>query len=111
MPARASQIPDKHPSETEVGLADFGPSLRSGELLTGTPTTSVSPTGPTISNVGVTVAEETIGGVTVAIGEGVIFSIAGGTAETIYDITITATTTGTPARTLVIICPWRCTVQ
>lgn len=111
MPSRARQIEDKHPSETEVGLADFGPSLRSGELLTGTPTTSVSPTGPTISNVGVTVADETIRGVSVGTGEGVIFSIAGGTDSTDYDITITATTDGTPARTLILICPWRCTIK
>lgn len=111
MPARAKQIEDKHPSETDVGLADFGPSLRSGELLATLSSISVSPTGPTISNAGITATDETIQGITVTAGEGIIFSVAGGTDGTSYDITVTVTTDGTPARTLVLICPWKCTVR
>lgn len=111
MPARAQQIPDKHPTEVEVGIVDFGPKLRSGELLTGAATVVVSPSGPTLGSPSITTTDITIEGVTVTTGEGITFTVSGGTAETDYDITATCGTDGTPARTLVVICPLRVTVK
>lgn len=111
MPARAKQKPDKHPTEVEVAIIDFGPKLRTGEALTGTPTVTVSPSGPTLGSPAITGADIEIEGVTVTTGEGVIFTVSGGTDGTDYDITATCSTDGTPARTLVVICPLRVTVR
>lgn len=91
----------KHPSETlriDVDFTLYG--LASSELLTGTPVVTV--TGLTSASPVVNSATfvNRKGG-TVAIGKGVQFTLAGGTAGNEYDVTVSCGTDGNPAQTLV----------
>lgn len=89
----------------------FAGMLDSGELLTGTPTVAEQTSSDlTISNKAVSVAELTILGETVAIGEAVTFSITGASAggglttgrfAGHYRIKVTVGTDATVAQTLV----------
>jgi hypothetical protein len=63
-------------------------------------TTSISPSGPTISNAAVSTAALTINDETAAIGQAVQFLITGVTANTTYTVVITVSTNSTPAQTL-----------
>ena len=74
--------------------------LESGEALTGTPTVTISPTGPTIDNKAVSSESLTINGETVTTGRAVQFRISGVTAGTKYTITISCETDSTPAQTV-----------
>ena len=82
----------------QVGFLD---KLDSGELLSGTPTVTVSPTGPTISNVGRNTTALTIDGESHAINQAVTYTITGGTAGVEYTYTVTCATDATPAQTLI----------
>jgi len=98
----APQLSDKTVSEVANAAVSFGPKLRSGELLTGTPTVAeITTTGLTISNVAVSTAIEIINGVSTAVGEAVLFKVVGGSASTTHKIKITVTTDSTPAQTFV----------
>src|SRR5512146_2018090 len=81
---------------------DFTDVLDSGELLTGTPTVSeATTTDLTFANKAVNTAALTINGRAVAIGAAVQFKVSGQLAAgSPYTITVTATTTATPAQTL-----------
>jgi len=83
----------------------FADKLDTGELLTGTPTiVDNSPSSPevlTITNKAVSVAELTINGATVPIGEAVQFSLSGQASGVSYTIKITVSTDATPAQVLV----------
>jgi hypothetical protein len=94
----------KTAAEVRNAAVSFVGKLDSGELLTGTPTVTVSPSGPTLSNKAVNTAQLTIDGQTVAIGQAVQFSVSGGTAGTSYVITVQCGTTATPAQTLEAFC-------
>lgn len=91
-------------AEVRNGSVSFVGKLDAGELLTGTPTVTVSPSGPTISNQAVNTAQLTIDNQTVAIGQAVQFSISGGTAGTSYVISVRCGTTASPAQTLEAFC-------
>lgn len=100
MTSTAPQIQTMSAAETRLVSVDFSGKLDSGELLTGTVTTTVSPTGPTISNAAVNSTTLTINGESVAAGQAVQFKITGVTAATEYVVTLTVATDSTPAETL-----------
>lgn len=100
MTSTAPQRQTMSAGETRLVSIDFTNKLDSGELLTGSVTTTVSPTGPTISNAAVSTAALTINGETVAIGQAVQFKITGVTAGTTYVVTVTVGTDSTPAETV-----------
>ncbi len=100
MAVNALTAPDvQFKSTTEVRLAavSFLDKLRSGELLTGTPTAAA--TGLTIANVANNTSALTIDGRSVAANQAVQFKITGGTASTAYTILVTATSDSSPAQT------------
>lgn len=103
--ARANQTPVKHPSATKTAAVSFVPELYTGESLTGTPTVTSTPTGLTISNAQKNSTSVVINGQIVAANKAVLFSVAGGTSGTQYEITVSCGTDGTPAQTLVVECP------
>jgi hypothetical protein len=75
-----------------------------GDLLTGTPTVVSNPAGPHISNVAITVAQVFDGDVLFCdIGEGVQFTVSGGTAGTTYSLRCESATVG--GQILDIDCP------
>lgn len=86
--------------EARLVSVDFTNKLDSGELLTGTVTTAVSPSGPTVSNAAVSTQALTINGVTVTIGQAVQFKITSVTAGETYVVTMTVATNSTPAETV-----------
>ena len=88
-------------NEVRNGVVSFIGILDSGELLTGTPTASASPSGLTFANVAVNTTTRTLDdGTSVLTGQGVQFKVSGGTAGTKYQITVQATTDSTPAQTV-----------
>lgn len=87
----ASHNHEKPVSATRVLGVDFGGHLNNGVTLTGTPTVTVTPAGPTVSGEAVLAASRVINNRTVPIGEGVVFTVAGGTAGTQYRLKITVT--------------------
>lgn len=86
----AQQIHTKKAGETLVGAVNFSPRLIDGDLLTGTPTATVSPSGPTVNNAQRNTTALTMLRETVAVNKAVLFTIAGGTAGTTYVVTVTA---------------------
>lgn len=86
--------------ETRLVSIDFTDKLDAGELLTGTVTVTVSPTGPTVSNAAVSTAALTINGRTVIIGQAVQFKITGVTAAATYTCTASVATNSSPAETV-----------
>lgn len=100
MTSTAPQRQTMSASETRLVSIDFTNKLDSGESLTGTVTTTVSPTGPTISNAAVSSGALTINGATVAAGKAVQFKITGVTAATTYTVTASVATDSTPAETV-----------
>lgn len=96
----------KHSSESLLFGVDFTKLLAAGEMLSGTPTVLVAPTGPTVS--GITVNSQPFtndDGAAVAAGAGVQFRAAGGISPTDYLLTVTCGTTAGNTRTVV------CTLQ
>lgn len=82
---------------TKYGLAD-------AELLTGTPT--VDGDGLTVASIAINTATfKNRKRGTVAIGKGVQFTLAGGTAGEDYNVELEATTDGSPAQTLPVRIP------
>ena len=101
MTIRAPELPRKSPNDTDAGAVNFVLDLRSGELLSGTPTVVVQTTSAlTITNVGRNTGTVTIAGEEAAANQAVVFTVAGGAAGTLYSLKVTATTDATDARTL-----------
>lgn len=101
MSTKANQVREQNPGETLNHAVDCSGRLASGELLTGTPTVSISPTGPTISNAQVNGSTVTINGNSCIAGKAVLFTLAGLTLGTDYTITISCGSNSTPAETIV----------
>jgi hypothetical protein len=99
--ARAPQIRTKHPDETRSAAVSFDDVLDSGELLTGTPTVTIDPSGPTLSNKRVNTGTIVVDGRSVVAGRGVQFSVAGGTDGERYEITVTCGTDASPSQTVI----------
>ena len=93
MSAVAAGTKLKHPSDSRIYGFDFTRLLASAETLTGTPTVTVSPSGPTASSPAVNVAtfpdDEDV---SVAIGKGVQLRLAGGTDGRDYLVTVSVGT-------------------
>lgn len=88
MSNKAPQTYKKHPNEVRSATMSFRHKLSSGDLLTGTPTVSVSPSGPTISSV--SIAANVIEGdyINASPNEAVQFVISGGSDGTTYRIVV-----------------------
>ena len=93
------QLPVVYSGETRNGACSFANLLDSDELLTGTPTVTPSPAGPTISNVAVNTSTLTIDGESVVAGKAVQCKVTGQSAATLYELTFTVSTDATPAQT------------
>lgn len=102
MTSRATQIRTKHPNATENAIVSFDRKLDDTETLIGTPTVAAS--GLTISSNKVNTVARTIDGDSVAIGKAVEFSVSGGTSGTVYTITVSCSTSSSPAQALVAEC-------
>jgi len=89
----ASQLHTKLAAETLTIGVDFSTRLVDGDTLTGTPTATVSPSGPTLSGVQRNASAVTILSQSVPANQAVIVTVAGGTAGVTYTITVTAQTT------------------
>lgn len=97
----APQLPVVAVGDVWNGAVSFARQLDSGETLTGTPTVTEETTSDlTISNVAVSTSSLRINSTLVAAGTAVQFKVVGQTSGT-YTLKITATTTSTPAQTLV----------
>jgi hypothetical protein len=90
----------KTPTDVLPILASFKKDLTVGDLLTGTPTVAVSPSGPTLSAASVNTARKPVelpdGSIDhyANAGQAVEFTMSGGTASTTYTVTVTCATTG-----------------
>jgi hypothetical protein len=95
------------PNEALVGAVSFKKKLRSGELLSGTPTVSIDPSGPTISLEQRNSSAIVIDGVENAVDEAVLFKITGCTVGTDYIVTARCATTSS-TQTKEATCDLRC---
>jgi len=98
----AIQNPLMHSGETRNGAVSFDNLLETSpdEVITGTPTIVVAPSGLTISNIAVTSGSRVIDGSTVAAAKAVTFTVSGGADQTTYALTVTVATDSTPAQTM-----------
>lgn len=101
--AKAEEIPSKTPSEVRNGAISLSHLLNTGELLTGTPSVSATPSGLTFSNAAVNSGILTVKGVSVPIGEAIQFSISGGTSGVVYTCTAVCSTTASPTQTVNVV--------
>jgi len=109
MPIKLDQRPTISAGATEVASIDFTEQLDSTETLTGAPTIAEITTADlTFSNKVVSTAALTILDREVAVGRAVQFKVTGQKAGTQYQVRITASTTSTPARTLVFDAIFNC---
>lgn len=100
MTTRATKVREQSPNETRNHAIDFSPKLETAELLTGTPTVTISPSGPTLSNKQVNGSTVTINGNTCIAGKAVLFTASGLTLGENYTITATCESNSTPVETL-----------
>lgn len=85
----------KTPSEVRNVRVGFKDMLDTGELLTGTPTLSVSPAGLTTASPAVNGTTLTLDDESYVAGQAVTFVISSGTAGVVYEISITVSTDAT----------------
>lgn len=84
--------------ETEVPKCSFKGNLPTGITLTGTPTaTEIGSADLTIANVQLNTTAVTIGGVSHAASEAVLFSVTGAKPGKRYSVAVSTQTTSTPA--------------
>ena len=98
----AAQVYRKKVSEILNCAADFTGLMASGEAFTGTPTITV--TGVTTDNVAISSGVLTIMSTSVAAGQAITWRVSGGTAGTIYVMTVTGSTNASPSQTLMLDC-------
>lgn len=98
--SEARQFGQKTAGEVRNVSVSFVLKLDSDELLTGTPTATASPSGPTITNVVVNTGTIEVDGDDCLAGEAVQFRVSGGTAGVEYVIKVVATTDASVAQTL-----------
>ena len=97
--AKAKQTHCMTMNEEKNLAISFSSLLGDGKVLTGTPTVTASPSGITISNKVVSIAELTLNGDTVPLGEAVQCHVADPTATGTYTITILCDDDEDPAQT------------
>jgi hypothetical protein len=104
MSNKAPQVNEKTVSEIRNCAVSFAGKLDSGELLAGTPSVidsaTPSPQTITISSVNINTEALTINGESVPAGEAVQFTVAGGTANTVYTLQASCGTDSSPAQAL-----------
>lgn len=100
----AEQIQSKTAAEVRNLAVDFTDKLDSGELLTGTPSVSTTPSGLTIASQAVSTGALTILGTSVLTGQAATCSVSGGSAGTRYTLTVQCGTDATVAQTLEVLC-------
>ena len=108
MTTNAKKAREQSPNETLNHGIDFSGRLETAELLTGTPTVTISPSGPTLSNKQVNSTTKTINGVSLVAGKAVLFTVTGLTLGVDYTITASCGTDSTPAETVVGTLDLRC---
>lgn len=92
----APQVYAIGPDEVTGIAVDFRGVLRQTEMLTGTPTVTV--TGPTTSSPAVSTTELVINGESVPAGKAVLFTVTGGTDGTDYSIKVLCSTSASRTR-------------
>ncbi len=101
MTIKAKELPRKSPNDTDAGAVSFALELRSGELLTGTPTAEEQTTSAlTLSNIGLNSGTVDIAGQSTLANQAITFSVSGGISGTLYSIKVTCGTDSSPARSL-----------
>jgi hypothetical protein len=96
------------PSEALVPFAiNFGPKLGSGITLSGTPSLTVTPTGPTLGNQQINSSAMVVDGITCPVNTVALFTVTGCTVDTDYEIHVTCATTGGATRDARITLPCR----
>lgn len=88
----AKQRRKKLVAETIVVDVSFLGLLKTGELLSGTPTVAVSPSGPTLGTPAKNTTSLVVVDETCAASQAITFTVAGGTADVDYVITVTCAT-------------------
>jgi hypothetical protein len=102
MPVKLRQRPVISVGSKRIVAIDFTPELDNAALLTGTPTVSFSPAGPTTDNIVVNTTTINILDKAVVTGKAVQFRITGGlVASTTYTVTVTVNTNSSPSETLI----------
>ena len=101
MTIKAKELPRKSPNDTDAGAVSFALELRSGELLTGTPTAEEQTTSAlTLSNIGLNSGTVDIAGQSTLANQAITFSVSGGISGTLDSIKVTCGTDSSPARSL-----------
>ena len=105
----AVQIGTKRSAEVRNAVVSFRGllDLANNETLTGSPTVSVSPSGPTIDNEALNTESIGVDDETARVSEAVKFRISGGTDGTDYTLTIQCGTNSSPAQTLEVVASLR----
>jgi hypothetical protein len=84
----------KTPSAVKNMAVDMSGHLDDGEILTGTPTVSVSPSGPTLGSCTINSGPQMVNGQKCPAGTVVKFTASGGTAGVDYAILVSSSTSG-----------------
>ena len=92
MTATCPQVPIKIAAEVLNAAVDMTDRLASSETLSGTPTVVDGTSVLTLSSKVVNSTTTTINGEGVAVGKAVLFVVAGGSAGTEYELTVSVTT-------------------
>ena len=109
MTIKAPELPRKSPGDTAAAAVNFVQQLRSGELLSGTPTVAEQTSSDlTISNQGLNTTTIDVAGVSAAASQAVVYTVAGGSSGTLYSIKVTVSTDASDARTLVRLTDFYC---
>ena len=94
----APEMPPKRASAKRNATVSFASVLGDGEVISTVDSVTATPIGLTFSSLAANAAEETVNNKTVAVGKAAQFHVTGGTANTVYDITVRVTTDSTPAQ-------------
>lgn len=86
------QTRSKSASEVRTCAMRMQPEMATSETITGTPTIASSPSGLTFGSITVTAAAMRIDGVLTPTGQGVTFTVSGGTSGQTYTITVSCAT-------------------
>lgn len=92
MTAEALQRLEKSAAETATLALSLDDYLQSGETVSAISGSSVTPSGVTLSSIGASASAETFFGKSVTAGRAIVFTAAGGTAGTAYELYIRFTT-------------------
>lgn len=98
----AKHVRRKTPTEVRNVSVSFKGKLDSGETLSGSPSVSVSPSGPTLGTPAKNSGTITVDDESCAANEAVQFTVSGGTASTTYTLTVQCGTSA--SQTVQVLC-------